>query len=169
MTRRARLLRITLAASVATFVLAACGSSDESSSASSDTQSETPAEVSTSAPAAAEGTVVNVAVGETDVQNQYMNLDVSSVPAGAVTFAITNEGVKEHEFVVLSTDQPATQLEMNGDEANEDAYTLVDEVEEIPGGETASLSVTLEPGHYALICNLKGHYRMGMETDLTVT
>lgn len=52
---------------------------------------------------------------------------------------------------------------------NEDAYTLVDEVEDIPGGETATLNVTLDPGHYVIICNIKGHYRMGMESELTVS
>lgn len=167
MAGRAHLLRIVMAGVVAALLLSACGSGG--SSASANTQSDAPAETQSQAPASAEGTVVNVAVGETDVQHQYMNLDASSVPAGPVTFAITNEGVKEHEFVILSTDQPAGQLEMNGDEANEDAYTAVDEVEGIAGGETANLSVTLKPGHYALICNIKGHYRMGMNADFTVT
>jgi uncharacterized cupredoxin-like copper-binding protein len=35
-------------------------------------------------------------------------------------------------------------------------------------GATKALSLTLKPGHYAIICNLPGHYAGGMYTDLTV-
>ena len=48
----------------------------------------------------AEGAPVAVAVGETDVQHMYMNVDQATVPAGTVTFTVANEGVKKHEFVV---------------------------------------------------------------------
>lgn len=167
MARRGRLLGMVIAGLLAVFSLAACGSKSESASA--DTSVPTGATGDTAVTAPAEGTVVNVALGETDVQHQYMNLDSSSAPAGAVTFQITNEGVKTHEFVVLSSDTPADQLEMNGDEANEDAYTAVDEVEDVAGGASATLSVNLDPGHYVLICNIKGHYRMGMFSDFTAS
>src|SRR5437870_249437 len=36
-------------------------------------------------------------------------------------------------------------------------------------GQTKPLVSTLLPGHYALVCNLPGHYRMGMHQDFTVT
>src|SRR2546425_1192379 len=36
-------------------------------------------------------------------------------------------------------------------------------------GQTKPLVITLLPGHYALMCNLPGHYRMGMHQDFTVT
>ena len=51
----------------------------------------------------------------------------------------------------------------------EDDYTVVDEIEEIPAGSTENLTVDLTAGHYALICNLEGHYRMGMQADFDVT
>jgi uncharacterized cupredoxin-like copper-binding protein len=165
MAHRGRLLGIAVVAVLAVVGLSACGSAGETAQANAATGPTG----DTASTAPAEGTVVNVKLGETDVAHQYMTLDTSSVSAGAVTFAITNEGVKTHEFVVLSTDLPADQLEMNGDEANEDAYTLVDEVEDIPGGETATLDVTLDPGHYVIICNIKGHYRMGMRSEITAS
>ena len=31
-----------------------------------------------------------------------------------------------------------------------------------------TLTLTLKPGHYSIICNLPGHYTGGMYTDLTV-
>src|SRR5437763_112186 len=35
-------------------------------------------------------------------------------------------------------------------------------------GQTMTLAITLAPGHYAVVCNLPGHYRMGMHQDFTV-
>lgn len=158
-----------------TLVLAACGSSGDGSSAggssaTGSTATEAPTSTEAPTPTAAEGTPVAVAVGETDVQHMYMNLDQATVPAGTVTFTIVNEGVKVHEFVILSTDVLAADLPIEAnDEVNEDAYTVIDEVEDLAGGDTATLTVDLAPGHYALICNLKGHVRMGMYSDITVT
>jgi uncharacterized cupredoxin-like copper-binding protein len=99
----------------------------------------------------------------------YMKVDPASVAGGTVTFTVTNEGVKKHEFVVLQTDVPVTKLDVEGDEVIEDNYTAIDEIGEIAPGATETLTVTLDPGHYDLICNLKGHYRMGMYSEIDAT
>ena len=93
----------------------------------------------------------------------YMHVDPATVPAGTVTFTTVNEGVKKHEFMILSTDVMVADLKVEGDEVVEDDYSVVDEHEHehLAGGDTASLTADLDPGHYALICNLKGHFRMG--------
>ncbi len=168
MTRRTGWIGIVAAAAFAATVLAACGSSSGSSS-SGETGEPTGATAPATSSAPAEGTAVDVALGETDVQHMYMNLSATDVPAGTVTFRITNEGVKKHEFVILATDTAAADLKLNGDEVDEEAYTVVDEAEDIEPGASTSLTVSLDPGHYALICNLKGHFRMGMFNDLTVS
>lgn len=165
------LLRGMATVAALTLVLAACSSSDDGSStsptgATSGTEAPSPTEAST--PTAVEGSTVTVTIGETDVQHMYMNLDPATVAGGTVTFTIVNEGVKKHEFVILSTDVLAADLKVVGDEVVEDDYTAIDEVEDLAGGDTATLTVELAPGHYALICNLKGHFRMGMYADLTV-
>ena len=167
MSRTKLLLKGTVAVVALTLVMAACSSSDSSSTAD---VTEAPTTAATEAPtsAAAEGTAVAVAVGETDVQNMYMTIDPTTVPAGTVTFTVVNEGVKKHEFVVMATDEMAADLPLEGDEVNEDNYVVIDEIGELPPGETLTLTVELEPGHYSLICNLKGHMRMGMYADLTV-
>ena len=36
------------------------------------------------------------------------------------------------------------------------------EIEDIAPGTTKSLTLTLQKGHYALVCNLPGHYKAGM-------
>ena len=46
--------------------------------------------------------------------------------------------------------------------------TIVDEVENIAPGIGADLTATLEPGTYAVVCNLPEHYGQGMHADLTV-
>ena len=45
--------------------------------------------------------------------------------------------------------------------------TLVDEVEDIAVGATASLPVDLAAGHYILICNIPAHYTSGMHAEFT--
>ena len=110
------LLRGIVAFAALTLVLTACGSSDGNSSAGSaatgPTATEAPTSTEAPTPTAAEGTPVAVAVGETDVQHMYMNVDPATVPAGTVTFTIANEGVKKHEFVILSTDVLASDLKI---------------------------------------------------------
>ena len=45
---------------------------------------------------------------------------------------------------------------------------LVDEIEDIEGGSSQSLTVNLDAGSYVLICNLPGHYAQGMHAGFTV-
>ena len=163
MTRNKHLPKAAAAAVAVALILTACGSSEDSSPATPDAGGS---DITTES----EGSPVAVAVGETDVNTQYMNVDPGTVPAGTVTFTVTNEGTKEHMFDILATDTPADQVEVGGDDMivdPEDAV-FIDEVEDIEGGATVTLTVDLEPGHYVLECNVKGHYRMGMYTDFTV-
>jgi uncharacterized cupredoxin-like copper-binding protein len=149
-------------------LLSACSSSSSSSTTSA--AATTPAETSTSTSSSmAEGTPVTVLVGETDVQNMYMKVDPTSVAAGTVTFTVTNEGVKKHEFVVLQTDANPDTLTVKGDEVVEDDYDSPGEIGDLPAGATDTLTLDLPAGKYVLICNLKGHYRMGMYAPFTVT
>ena len=98
--------------------------------------------------------------------------DPDSAPAGEITFDITNDAEQTHEFVVFQTDLASDQLptDENGDvdEAGE-GVTHIDEVEDIAGGSTQSLTVNLDAGSYVLICNLPGHYAQGMQAGFTVT
>ena len=166
MTVHKHLWKVAVVAAVGSLFLAACSSA----SGTSPTDAGTPAAATTTGPPAAAGggTQVAVTLGENDVMSQYMKLDQTTLPSGKVTFTVTNEGVKKHEFVVMSTDTPTSKLTVKGDEVVEDDYAAVDEIGDIPAGTTGTLTVDLKPGHYALICNFKGHYRMGMRADITV-
>jgi uncharacterized cupredoxin-like copper-binding protein len=89
----------------------------------------------------------------------------TTVAHGKVTFNVTNVGSITHEFVVISTDRPANGLG-TGQRVPENGN--VGETGDVPVGQRKSVSLKLKPGHYALICNIPGHYSAGMHTDFTV-
>ena len=85
--------------------------------------------------------------------------------AGKVTFNVRNAGAIPHEFVVLRTAKPAGSL-LKGAEADEAGN--VGEIGDLQPGQAKTLSLPLKAGHYALICNLPGHYKAGQHADFTV-
>ena len=86
-------------------------------------------------------------------------------PKGKVRFVVTNVGNIKHEFVVLKTAKPAGNL-LKGNEASESGN--VGEIGDIPPGQARTLNLVLKRGHYALICNLPGHYISGQFADFYV-
>jgi len=87
-----------------------------------------------------------------------------SVPAGTITFGVRNVGSVEHEMVVIRRD--AGTLPVHAFRASEAG--AVDEVEELAPGKSGRLTVELKPGRYLLVCNIVGHYQLGMSTVLKV-
>jgi uncharacterized cupredoxin-like copper-binding protein len=110
-----------------------------------------------------------VAGGKVGVELGEMFIKPASQPiaAGRTTFDVSNAGSVTHEMVVVRTDTPAGQLPTNGaGEASEKGS--IGEVADLKAGKSDSLTLNLKAGHYALICNLPGHYAAGMYTDLQV-
>lgn len=120
--------------------------------------------------AAAELDLKTVHVREKDFS---LTLDKTAVVAGAVRFQVTNGGPSDHELVVLRTDLPAEGLPLVADNSKVDTEAVgITEVVEIPpfaAGGSASQTVRLDPGSYVLICNLPGHYALGMHAPFTVS
>ena len=100
-----------------------------------------------------------------------VTMSTTDVPAGEVTFNVTNEGTVEHEFVVFQTDLAEDALPEASDapEVNEDdpQLTSMGEVEDVAPGESKSFTATLEAGSYVGICNVETHYDSGMHIDFT--
>jgi uncharacterized cupredoxin-like copper-binding protein len=90
-------------------------------------------------------------------------------PKGKVKFVVTNIGKIPHEFLVVRTAKPAGSL-LGGDHGpnRADESGAVGEIKDFPGGEARTLTLTLKPGHYALLCNIPGHYKTGQFADFYV-
>jgi uncharacterized cupredoxin-like copper-binding protein len=92
------------------------------------------------------------------------NASKSHGPIGKVTFVVQNAGKLNHEFVVIRTNKAAGQLARSGSkEAPEKG--AAGEIEDIAPGKTEKLALKLPQGHYALICNLAGHWNNGQFVD----
>ena len=113
-------------------VLAACGGAASSATAG--------------APASSAAGTIKVAASEYKFEPATL-----TVPAGSITFEVTNNGTEEHEFEVFKGEE------------------VVDEIEGLVPGLTRTLPVTLEAGDYTYVCKLAGHDLAGMTGTLTVT
>jgi len=106
---------------------------------------------------------VDVAV---HMQDYKVILSVASVKAGTVRFGIKNEGGMEHSFELIKTDVAFDQLPTVDAKAKEDG--LVKQVRSLPVGKVSVVSADLAAGKYVVICNVVGHYQLGMRAALTV-
>jgi uncharacterized cupredoxin-like copper-binding protein len=88
-----------------------------------------------------------------------------AAPAGTVTFTVKNTGKIEHEFIVVKSSKPAGSL-LKGAEADETGSP--GEIGSVKSGQTKKLTLKLKAGHYALLCNLAGHYKAGQFVDFYV-
>ena len=125
--------------------------------------------------ACSSSTTVTATLGEWSIV-----LDKDSVPAGSVTFDVTNDGPNDlHEFVVVKTDLAPGDLPVDetGKVDEEGAgITFIGEIEELEVGDTGSDTFDLDAGNYVLICNIvdtadgatEAHYVLGMRLAFTV-
>jgi uncharacterized cupredoxin-like copper-binding protein len=127
----------------------------------------------------ATGTTVTATLKEWEIK-----LSSSNLKAGDIQINFTNNGDKEHEFLVRKTDLAPDKLPLvtsgeDKDRVDEESSQLTEvgnpsEIAVIPPGTTGlSLRLTLQPGHYVVFCNLHVgdllHYQKGMHTEFTVT
>jgi len=107
---------------------------------------------------------VDVAV---HMQDYKVILSVSTVKAGTVRFGIKNEGGMEHSFELIKTDLPFDKLPTTGDaKAKEDG--LIKQVKSLGVGKVEVVTADLAAGNYVIICNVAGHYQLGMRAAFTV-
>lgn len=95
--------------------------------------------------AAAAGETIQISATDFAFDPPTIQLD----GAGEYTFRLVNDGGTEH----------ALEIEGQGVE---------DETETIGPGETAELTLSLEPGEYEMYCPVDGHREMGMEGSVSV-
>jgi uncharacterized cupredoxin-like copper-binding protein len=108
-----------------------------------------------------------------------ITLSSTNLKAGTITFNVTNDGTKNHEFIVRKTDLKADAMPLGSDgkiiEDDPQLTTAGDpsEIADFAPGLTKSLTLTLQPGNYVIFCNLSVetllHYQKGMRINFTVT
>jgi uncharacterized cupredoxin-like copper-binding protein len=103
---------------------------------------------------------VNVTLNE-----MAISLSATQVTAGKVTFIARNIGATEHEFVVLRKSSSGN-LRVAAFKADESAK--IGEIDGVAPGRTRRTTLTLQPGRYIVICNVPGHYQLGMRAELVV-
>ncbi len=102
----------------------------------------------------------------------------TSVPAGEVSFRVWNAGTIVHELVIMpmppsgpgsrsvGTDGKVSEDGSLGEASNSCGEGAGDGIQ--PGA-ASWVTLHLAPGRYELICNIAGHYVMGMHTELDIT
>jgi uncharacterized cupredoxin-like copper-binding protein len=147
-------------------VLVGCSSDDEGDSGGEATATATG--TATEASGGGEAMAGAITVDLTDAW--AVTPSAASAAAGDITFTANNTGVQPHELVVVKTDLGPTDLPVEGGAVADtgEGYEIVGKTEQIAGGAGADLSVNLEAGAYLLICNVPGHYQLGMTTAFTV-
>jgi uncharacterized cupredoxin-like copper-binding protein len=110
-----------------------------------------------------------------------MRVDASPQTAahGTVSFTVTNNGVINHELVILplADGQAVGTRAVGADGTVNEASSVAESSANcaagkgngIRPGSTGWSTTTLPTGRYELICNIPGHYTAGMYTEFDVT
>jgi plastocyanin len=85
---------------------------------------------------------------------------------GKLKLTLRNSGRMTHELILLRTSRALGSLRVRHGKVSE--ASSVGEISETKAGKRASHTFELKPGHYVLVCNLRGHYHHGMRGRLTV-
>lgn len=113
------------------------------------------------------------AVSPVTVTLSEMRVQPSSttIAAGMVTLKITNTGMVQHELLVFRSDLAPADYPMKDGDINEDGpgITKVSDGDNLnPGTSQTRVVDFTTPGTYMLMCNLPGHFKMGMYSVVTV-
>lgn len=92
----------------------------------------------------------------------------SDVDAGSVSFVTRNVGTTPHDLVLIRTDVAADRLaKTSAGQVDESKYTVVGRLAQLNAGQSQTLQAQLPADEYVLICNVVGHYDLGMRTGIT--
>ena len=103
-----------------------------------------------------------------DMSDFKIATDHPTVASGHVVIGIRNHASMVHELKVIKTDLAADQLPVDGATAKAKEDGKSGELLNIAAGASRKLVLELGPGKYVLICNVAGHYQLGMRVGLEV-
>ena len=152
---------------VAALAVAGCGGNDDSSSGATTAAASTPASTTPAASGAQEVTNGRVTVKMSEFA--FTPKDISA-SAGKLVITAPNVGKVPHELVLLKTDKDPGSFPVEDGRMDEEGpgVEAVGEIGETKAGETGKHTFDLEPGRYAMVCNITGHYSGGMWGSLVV-
>ena len=106
------------------------------------------------------------------VEEWKVEVSAQKAEAGEVIFAMANYGSIAHEFLVTKTSYEPGMIPVGDnnrfDEEGE-GVMVPGEIPEWEPGTTGTVTLKLDAGNYQLLCNIAGHYKNGMYTQLTVS
>jgi uncharacterized cupredoxin-like copper-binding protein len=157
-------------------VMAGCGK------ISTPTGAVTNGSPTTAAPAASTTTVATptatpAAAGESapnpiTLKEFKVGLPSTTVAPATYTVNITNAGTVQHELLVFRSDLSPDKfpLDSTGDiQEDGPGITKISDGDNIDPGKSQARTIDLnKPGSYVFVCNLPGHFRQGMFTQVTV-
>jgi uncharacterized cupredoxin-like copper-binding protein len=124
---------------------------------------------------AASGPVVRIALEDSStgwsLSDMRITLDQNMIKAGRITFqAVNRSSTLVHEVIVVKTAAKAPELPYSEKQARvaESRIRRLGEISDLKPGASGSLTLSLEPGYYLLICNQPGHFKAGMKVSLEV-
>ena len=111
--------------------------------------------------------------GESDAEFVYADTSIEpaqvTLPPQGVVISLRNDGTREHEFVMVDSEDTYAVDELplvEGSVAIE-SLTVLGEVGPFPPGETRTVIAELEAGtRYIVFCNLPGHYQAGVRAEI---
>jgi hypothetical protein len=92
---------------------------------------------------------------------------------GEATDAVTklnvqNTGTVTHDIKVVKTDLAPDALPRKDADVDESKVDIIAKATDLRRRDRKTLDVKLQPGNYVLICNVSGHYQLGMRTAFRV-
>ena len=103
-----------------------------------------------------------------DISDYKLVTDHPTIAAGHIVFGIRNHAAMLHELKIIKTDLAPDQLPVDGASAKAKEDGKVGELLNISAGASRKLVLDLVPGKYVLICNIAGHYQLGMRVGFEV-
>ena len=108
---------------------------------------------------------VNVTV---DMKEYAITVSPAAFKAGTIKFGIRNNGTMVHDFDLIKTEIAFDKLptDVGSGKAKDDG--LVKQMINIAANRSTTLTADLAPGNYVIICNVAGHYQLGMRVAFKV-
>ena len=165
------------------------GSQDSGAGMPSDSQGYHYSSLTCAAPDALPGNTVRVRLADMGMTRMMggdapmgarmmLRAAPASVPAGQVSLVAENVGWRTHEVVLLAMADAANdgqripgadgKIDETGSLGEASNSCAADSGEGITSGTVGWTTLTLSPGRYELVCNLKNHYANGMHQELDV-